>query len=117
MIDIVEPIVWTWTTGRRPYAVASQLWRLPLREAFRSFVPGPGVVVERVAPRFDLADRADRTRAYELVLREGGPDDIRSIIDGALLIDSWPELVVPAELRRAWQSIIDRYRHYVAEPS
>ena len=77
----------------------------------------PGLWWSGSPPRFDLADRADRTRAYGLVLREGGPDDIRSIIDGALLIDSWPELVVPAELRRAWQSIIDRYRHYVAEPS
>lgn len=117
MIDIVEPVVWTWTTGRRPYAVASHLWRLPLRDAFRSFIPGPGLWWSGSPPRFDLADRQDRTRAYELVLREGGPVDIWSIIDGALLIDAWPELVVPAELRRAWQPIIDGRQSDVAEAS
>ena len=74
-------------------------------------------MVERIAPQFDLADRQDRTRADELVLREGGPVDIWSIIDGALLIDAWPELVVPAELRRAWQPIIDGRQSDVAEAS
>lgn len=117
MIDIVEPVVWTWTNGRRPYAVASHLWRLPLLAAFRSFIPGPGLWWSGSPPRFDLADRRDRTRAYELVLREGGPADIRSIIDGALLIDAWPELVLPAELRRAWQPIIDGHQSDVAEAS
>jgi hypothetical protein len=62
-------------------------------------------------------DREDRVRAYELVLREGQPEDIRSIVDGALLIDAWPDLVVPAELRRAWQFIIGRYRVERAEAS
>lgn len=117
MIDIVEPVVWTWTTGRRPYAVASHLWRLPLREAFRSYIPGPGLWWSGSPPRFDLADRRDRTRAYELVLREGGPVDIRSIVDGALLIDVWLDLVVPAGLRLAWQPIIDGYQSDVAEAS
>jgi hypothetical protein len=51
------------------------------------------------------------------VLREGGPVDIRSIIDGALLIDAWPELVVPAGLRRAWQPIIDGHQRDVAAAS
>ena len=69
------------------------------------------------APQFDLADRTDRARAYELVLREGRPGDIRSIVDGALLIDSWPELVVPADLRQEWQPIVDEYRLALAEAS
>ena len=69
------------------------------------------------APRFDLSDRDDRARAYELVLREGQPDDIRSVVDGALLIDAWPEVVIPAELRRAWQPIIDGSRRELAEAS
>jgi transcriptional regulator with XRE-family HTH domain len=116
-IDIVEPIIWTWTTGRRPYAVPSSLWRLPLPDAFRSFIPGPHVWWSGSAPRFDLSDREDRARAYELVLREGQPDDIRSIVDGALLIDAWPDLVVPAELRHAWQPLIDGRRVELAEAS
>lgn len=116
-IDIVGPVVWSWSTGRRPYAVPSHLWRLPLREAFRTFIPGPGLWWSGSPPRFDLADRWDRIRAYELVVREGGPDDIRSVVDGALLVDAWPDLVVPAELRRAWQPVIDGLRIDAAQAS
>jgi hypothetical protein len=97
--------------------VPSTLWRSPLRDAFGSFTPGPHLWWSGTAPRFDLSDRDDRARAYELVLREGQPDDIRSVIDAALPIDAWPELVVPAELRQAWQPIIDRYRVKPAEAS
>jgi transcriptional regulator with XRE-family HTH domain len=116
-IDIVEPITWTWTTGRRPYAVPSRLWRLPLGAAFRTFTPGPHLWWSGATPSFDLADRDDRARAYELVLREGQPDDIQSIVDGALLIDAWPDLVVAAELRHAWQPIIDGTRTKLAKAS
>lgn len=116
-IDIEKPITWTWTTGRRPYPVPSGLWRLPLPNAFRRFVPGPHLWWSGSAPRFDLLDREDRARAYELVLREGQPDDIRSIVDGALLVDAWPDLVIPAELRRAWQPFLDGYRVELAEAS
>lgn len=56
---------------------------------------------------FDLARRADRFRAYEIVLREGGPADIAGIVDGVLLCEAWSDLVVPAELRDGWQPVID----------
>jgi transcriptional regulator with XRE-family HTH domain len=116
-IEVVEPITWTWTTGGRPYAVPSRLWRLSLREAFRVLTPGLHLWWSGSATQFDLANRSERARAYELVLREGSPDDIRSTVDGALLIDLWPELVVPAELRRAWQPAIDRTRAGLVETS
>jgi hypothetical protein len=58
----------------------------------------------------DLADRRQRARVYEVVLREGRPIDIESIIDGALLVDLWDELVVPKRLRSAWQPLIDAAR-------
>lgn len=56
---------------------------------------------------FDLADRRQRARCYEVVLREGMPADILRYIDGALLVDLWPELVVPREVRTAWQPIVE----------
>jgi transcriptional regulator with XRE-family HTH domain len=59
---------------------------------------------------YDLADRRQRARVYEIVLREGRPEDIRAYVDGALLCDAWPELVLPGWLRRAWQPLIDRAR-------
>lgn len=55
---------------------------------------------------FDLADRRQRARVYEIVLREGTGEDITSYIDGALLADLWPELILPGPVRRAWQPLI-----------
>lgn len=59
----------------------------------------------------DLADRLERARAYEVVLREGGPTDIAGLVNGALLVDLWDELVLPRRLRAAWQPLIDAARH------
>lgn len=56
--------------------------------------------------RYDLCDRGQRARVYEIVLREGGPDDILTYIDGALLIDLWDELVLPRDIRAAWQDLV-----------
>jgi hypothetical protein len=56
---------------------------------------------------FQLSDRRHRARCYEVVLREGTPADILGIVDGALLVDLWPDLVLPREVRDAWQPIID----------
>lgn len=57
---------------------------------------------------FNLADRRQRARAYEVVLREGMPEDILAYIDGALLVDLWQELTLPREVRRAWEPLIRR---------
>jgi hypothetical protein len=56
---------------------------------------------------FDLSDRGQRARAYEIVLREGAPDDIREHVDCVLLAELWPDLVLPSRLRSAWQPLID----------
>ena len=58
---------------------------------------------------FRLADRHQRQRAYEIALREGGPEDIERYIDGALLVDSWNELFLPRWIRTGWQPLIDRH--------
>jgi hypothetical protein len=56
---------------------------------------------------FDLSRRKDRERVYELVLQEGTPKEIESIVDGILLLDLWAELVLPKQVRSAWQPMID----------
>jgi transcriptional regulator with XRE-family HTH domain len=56
---------------------------------------------------FDLSDRRQRARVYEIVLREGNSQDIGEYIDGALLADLWEVLILPVQLRRAWQPLID----------
>jgi hypothetical protein len=70
--------------------------RLPLRVNWSQ----PGRV-------YRLADRGERARVYELVLREGSAEDVARYIDGVLLIDLWPELVLPAYVRTAWTPVID----------
>jgi len=59
---------------------------------------------------FDLSDQRQRARVYEIVLREGNGKDICQYIDGALLADLWPALVLSGPLRRAWQPLIDAAR-------
>ena len=60
------------------------------------------------SPRRDHeADRHQRTRCYEIALREGMPADLQRYVDGALLIDLWSNLVIPRQLRAAWQPLID----------
>lgn len=55
---------------------------------------------------FHLANRAQRARVYEIVLREGGPEDVMAYVDGALLVDLWEDLVLPRDVRAAWQPLI-----------
>lgn len=56
--------------------------------------------------RFELRDRRQRARVYEIVLREGGPEDILTYIDGVLLIELWDELVLPRDIRATWASVV-----------
>jgi hypothetical protein len=55
---------------------------------------------------FDLANRRQRARVYEIVLREGTPKDILAYVDGALLADLWPDLTLPSPVRCEWQPLI-----------
>jgi hypothetical protein len=44
---------------------------------------------------------------YEIVVREGAPEDVLAYVDGALLVDLWEEHVLPREIRAGWQPLID----------
>ena len=59
---------------------------------------------------YDLADRQQRARVYEQVLREGNEDDIRRFIRADELIDLWDELVLPRNVRHAWAEWLERHR-------
>jgi transcriptional regulator with XRE-family HTH domain len=91
----------------RPAFVADRLWRLPLREAFATVRLPLGLNWSTPGAVFDLADRRRRARCYEIVLREGAPTDLVRFVDGALLVDAWPDIVLPRELRTAWQPAIE----------
>lgn len=94
----------------RTAPVPDQLPDLPAREALRVLDMPLHLEWSRTRRSVDLADRRQRARAYEVVLREGSPADIESIVDGALLVDQWDEVVLPRRLRRAWQIVIEMTR-------
>ena len=105
-VVVEPPVVWSWTTGMRPYAVPSRLWRLDPAVALRSFEPGLHLWWSGPSRPFDLAVRAERCRLYEIVLREGRPEDIESVVDGVLLCEAWPDLVLPRALVASWSPLI-----------
>ncbi|MDN5851302.1 MAG: helix-turn-helix transcriptional regulator [Actinomycetia bacterium] len=55
---------------------------------------------------FDLRDRRHRARVYEIVLREGTATDLHTYIDGVLLAELWPDLVLPRDVRVAWEPLV-----------
>jgi len=59
---------------------------------------------------YDLADRGDRARVYEQVLREGTEDDVRFYVDADELRELFDELVLPPKVRRAWARWLRRVR-------
>lgn len=95
------------TTSRgRPFHVPSALPRLPLHRALATVELPLHLNWSDRGHRYDLCDRRRRARVYEIVLREGGPDDIVTYVDGALLIDLWDELVLPRDIRTAWHAVV-----------
>lgn len=63
---------------------------------------------------FDLRDRRQRARVYEIVIREGTPGDLVRYVDGALLTELWPDLVLPRSIRAAWAPLMERTATAVA---
>ena len=94
------------TTRGRTVSVPTALPRLPVEQAMSTVALPIHLNWSAPGRRFDLADRSQRARVYEIVLREGGPDDILTYVDGALLIDLWADLVLPRDVRAAWDSVI-----------
>lgn len=88
--------------------VADRLWRLPVHEAFAEVVLPLELDWSTPGRRFDLRDRRQRARLYEVLLREGEPQHLRRWADGVLLIDVWADMVLPRGVREAWQPVVDR---------
>jgi transcriptional regulator with XRE-family HTH domain len=90
----------------RPILVPNVLPRLPLDRALATVVLPLHLNWSDRGRSYDLRDRRQRARVYERVLREGGPADVLTYIDGALLVDLWDDLVLPAAVRSAWSRVI-----------
>lgn len=90
----------------RPIWVPNVLPRLSLEQALATVELPMHLNWSDRGRRYDLRDRQQRARVYEVVLREGGPDDVRGYVDGALLVDLWSELVLPSAIRAAWSAVV-----------
>ena len=88
----------------RVVRVPTGLPRLPVAQALATVALPLHVNWSTPGRRFQLADRAQRARVYEMVIREGNPEDVLAYIDGVLLVDLWPELVLPRAARAAWDT-------------
>src|ERR1035437_8247261 len=91
----------------RTTLVPTSLPRLPLRQALATITLTLHLNWSQPNREFRLAERDRRARVYEIVLREGTPQDVLNYIDGALLVDLWDSLVLPRDVRAAWSEVLD----------
>jgi transcriptional regulator with XRE-family HTH domain len=108
----VPDLVFTRHRDRRgkPFHVPDQLPRLPIEAALGTIVLPPHVDWSPAGRPRNLAERSERLLTYQVVLAEGSPQDIQRLVDGALLVDCWADLHLPAAIRQAWQPLVDRAR-------
>lgn len=90
----------------RPIQVPTALPRLPLERALATVELPLHLNWSDPGRRYDLRDRHQRARVYEIVLREGRPVDVLAYVDGALLVDLWEELVLPPAIRHTWHHVV-----------
>ena len=90
----------------RVYEVPDQLPSLPPHKALATVELPLSLNWSQPGREYRLRDRLDRARVYEAVLREGGAKDVLTYIDGALLVDLWDELVLPRDVRAAWDPLV-----------
>ena len=89
--------------------VPDRLWRLPIEEALAEVELPLELNWSDPGRLFRLHDRRERARLYEIVLREGTPAHLERWVDGALLVDAWPDVVVPRAVRSAWSPIVEPF--------
>ncbi|MCA1703276.1 MAG: helix-turn-helix domain-containing protein [Actinobacteria bacterium] len=96
------------TARGRSVLVPSHLPRLGPDRALATVTLPLHLNWSETARTFDLRDRRQRARVYEITLREGTADDLLTYIDGVLLVDLWDDLVLPRDVRAAWAPLVER---------
>lgn len=89
----------------RTFHVPDRLWRLRPVDCFT-----PLTIRGSDRKPYDLTDRAERAAAaYIWLLEHGSPGQLVVRLDGALLVDTWPEMVssLHADVRGAWAPLIE----------
>jgi len=114
-LDVTVDFTQVTNADIEPFWVPDRLWRVEPRLCF-SKVKFPDTVAVRdtgewVMRHFDLGARDERWGVYSYLLTRGLPLWIYRWVDGALLVDLWPELDLPEPVRAAWQPLIDHARN------
>ena len=94
------------TTRGRPVVVPSRMPRLDPDRALATVTLPVHLDWSGQNRSFHLRDRSQRARVYEVILREGSADDLLGYVDGVLLVEIWDELVLPRDVRAAWEGLI-----------
>ena len=107
-LDLSPRVIFTAHVGARgePFVLPDRLWRLDLPDALATVTLPQHLHWSGPSRPYRLRDRRDRARVYEIVLREGEPADLLTYLDGALLVDLWDDLVLPAAIRQTWEPVI-----------
>lgn len=107
-LGLVPRVTFTTHPGARgePFVVPDRLWRLDTATALATVTLPQHLHWSGPSRGYNLRDRRDRARVYEIVLREGETCDLLTYLDGALLVDLWDDLVMPGAIRRAWEPLI-----------
>ena len=103
LVEFVEIVV---ERGRSIW-VPTELPRLLVEDALATVVLPVHLNWSDRGRHFNMRERRSRARVYEIVLREGRPEDVRRYVDGALLVDLWDELVLPSAVRGAWNALVN----------
>ncbi len=108
-LDVRPRLSFHAVTGRRGqlYAVPDRLPELRVEQALAAVRLPLRLNWSEPDRLYRLSDRHDRARVYEIILREGDAADVERYVDGALLVDLWADLVLPADLRAAWAPLIE----------
>lgn len=89
--------------ARKPYVVAERLD--DLRGPTEGTVNLPQHLDWSGNARYDLDKAARLASMYRTVLNEASStDDLRTWVDGRLLVQLWPTLWLPPQLRRLWEN-------------
>jgi transcriptional regulator with XRE-family HTH domain len=87
----------------------NQLWRVPTPDCF-AILKIPDLLRHTSQDEWDLADRSNRLRAYEILIRRGLPQQMIRWLDGGFLVDLWEELDLPGPVRKFWTPAIEHAR-------
>jgi transcriptional regulator with XRE-family HTH domain len=106
-LGMVTAVVWEaeFLTRATGFYYPDRLWRVEVPGCFDTvrMVDHVGGTTQE---EWNLRDRTDRKGLYANLLVKGDARQIMRWVDGALLVDVWEELELPAQIRKAWEPAV-----------